>query len=275
MLNAGVVHHVGPHRLHVKLARRLAAQGYGCLRFDFSGMGDSAWPQDAGSFEAQAARDVQQVLDQLESDLGARQFALLGICSGAAHAQAAALADERVRAVFLVDGYHYPSLKGRLHFLGRLAKAYGVLGLVRRCVRVALLRGRALRAAPVVSRGEASTGQPGLAQASVREEDRTPSLPKQRFSQDMHQLTQRGVETALMFTGSVLERFSHSQQLQDVFAPSAWLQSVHCILEAELDHTLTLAASQTVFFDHVEDWLARACRAVAPTATDVPVEAGC
>src|SRR5207302_190015 len=40
-LNAGLVHHVGPNRLYVTAARRLAALGFVGLRFDFSGIGDS------------------------------------------------------------------------------------------------------------------------------------------------------------------------------------------------------------------------------------------
>ena len=34
LLNAGVIHRVGPHRMNVQLARRLAARGFTALRFD-------------------------------------------------------------------------------------------------------------------------------------------------------------------------------------------------------------------------------------------------
>ncbi|HHO68021.1 MAG TPA: alpha/beta hydrolase, partial [Gammaproteobacteria bacterium] len=40
-LNAGLLHRVGPYRMHVDLARQLAARGYASLRFDLSGRGDS------------------------------------------------------------------------------------------------------------------------------------------------------------------------------------------------------------------------------------------
>src|SRR5689334_20064244 len=39
LLNAGVVHRVGPNRLYVTLARRLAQAGLTVLRFDHSGIG--------------------------------------------------------------------------------------------------------------------------------------------------------------------------------------------------------------------------------------------
>lgn len=42
VLNAGLVHRVGPFRLHVELTRRINATGYATLRFDLSTLGDSA-----------------------------------------------------------------------------------------------------------------------------------------------------------------------------------------------------------------------------------------
>ena len=41
LLNAGCIHHVGPNRWYVSLARQLAQLGHRVLRFDLSGLGDS------------------------------------------------------------------------------------------------------------------------------------------------------------------------------------------------------------------------------------------
>ena len=41
IFNAGAVHRVGPNRMTVTLARRLAAMGLPSLRFDLEGLGDS------------------------------------------------------------------------------------------------------------------------------------------------------------------------------------------------------------------------------------------
>ena len=41
ILNAGIVHRVGPFRMHVDIARQLAAKGFSTLRMDLSGLGDS------------------------------------------------------------------------------------------------------------------------------------------------------------------------------------------------------------------------------------------
>ena len=41
ILNAGVLHRVGPNRVHVQMARALAELGFTVLRFDLSSIGDS------------------------------------------------------------------------------------------------------------------------------------------------------------------------------------------------------------------------------------------
>ncbi len=46
LLNAGLIHHIGPSRIYVKIARMLASMGFIVLRFDFSGIGDSGPRKD-------------------------------------------------------------------------------------------------------------------------------------------------------------------------------------------------------------------------------------
>jgi hypothetical protein len=58
LLNAGLVHRVGPNRLHVKIARMLAAMGYVVCRFDFSGVGDSSVRRDSLPFAQSAISET-------------------------------------------------------------------------------------------------------------------------------------------------------------------------------------------------------------------------
>ena len=46
MFNAGLLHHVGPFRLWVTLARELARKNIPSLRFDLYAQGDSGLPAD-------------------------------------------------------------------------------------------------------------------------------------------------------------------------------------------------------------------------------------
>ena len=95
MLNAGSIHHVGPHRLYVRLARELADEGYAVLRIDHEGLGDSvardAKARENHPYPPTAIEDVQAAMTFLQGR-GHRRFVLMGLCSGAHTAFHAALA---------------------------------------------------------------------------------------------------------------------------------------------------------------------------------------
>jgi pimeloyl-ACP methyl ester carboxylesterase len=89
LLNAGAAYHVGPNRLHVELARALATEGFRSVRVDLSGLGDSAVresPYENEIYAPTALRDIEQLLHDLEEQLGTKRFILMGLCSGAYHA---------------------------------------------------------------------------------------------------------------------------------------------------------------------------------------------
>lgn len=102
MLNAGLVHHAGPQRLHVKLARALAAKGVSTLRADFSGIGDSPVREDDLSADEAVVQEQREMIDEL-ARRGHRRVILFGICSGAKNALKAAAGDERIKALILVN----------------------------------------------------------------------------------------------------------------------------------------------------------------------------
>ena len=72
MLNAGLIHRIGPRRIHVHLARRLAASGLRVLRVDLSGIGDSEARKDGLSAVDGLQDDVRQAMDALAQRTGAR-----------------------------------------------------------------------------------------------------------------------------------------------------------------------------------------------------------
>ena len=96
LLNAGLVHRVGPNRLYVRLARALAANGFVAFRFDFSGIGDSLVRYDNLPFDKSAVDEVQDAMDLLTEVRQINRFLLLGICSGAENALNTARRDPRV-----------------------------------------------------------------------------------------------------------------------------------------------------------------------------------
>jgi pimeloyl-ACP methyl ester carboxylesterase len=101
LLNAGLIHHVGPNRLYVRLARVLAARGIAAVRVDFSGIGDSSPRPDHLPAEELGVREPQEILDDL-SRRGLDGFVMCGVCSGARHALLAAR-DRRVKGLILIN----------------------------------------------------------------------------------------------------------------------------------------------------------------------------
>lgn len=103
IMNAGIVHHVGPNRWSVRLARLLAEQGHLAVRFDHSGIGDSDPRRDTLPFEESSVEEVRDVMDDLQQNRGVGSFVLLGLCSGAKTALQAAQIDDRVAGAVMVN----------------------------------------------------------------------------------------------------------------------------------------------------------------------------
>jgi len=101
-LNAGLLHRVGPYRLHVRLVRKLAEMGFSSLRVDLAGRGDS--PGVSGLTNQQSvAADYEEIVGMLESRLGRVPLVLGGLCSGADNAIRLAPTDPRVIGMLLLD----------------------------------------------------------------------------------------------------------------------------------------------------------------------------
>jgi pimeloyl-ACP methyl ester carboxylesterase len=116
MLNAGSIHHVGPHRLYVRRAREAASFGCTSLRFDFEGIGDSILATPGVENEPYP----DWALDNLEAavahvrSLGCSEVILLGICSGAQTAFQAAheRPDLPIERLVLINPWYFYRTKG-------------------------------------------------------------------------------------------------------------------------------------------------------------------
>lgn len=119
LLNAGMTHRIGPNRLYVRLARRLARTGHVVLRFDTSGVGDSPLRRDAVPYVEGLFGEVHAALEYLAASRGCARFVLGGICSGGATAFVGAQRDPRVVGVIVVNGHghlhaDHPELTGKI-----------------------------------------------------------------------------------------------------------------------------------------------------------------
>ncbi len=107
--NAGSVYHVGPSRLYVTLARRLARAGIPSVRYDLANIGDGMTYEHVEAnipYPSDAVQRITEVLEFVRDGLGHRQAVLTGFCSGATQAFHAALAqreDSALRDVIMVN----------------------------------------------------------------------------------------------------------------------------------------------------------------------------
>ena len=103
LLNAGLLHRVGPNRIYVLIARALAANGFTVMRFDFSGLGDSQPRADHMPYAQSAPSEAQGAMDWLTATQGAERFLLMGHCAGAGFSLLLASTDARVAGAVLIN----------------------------------------------------------------------------------------------------------------------------------------------------------------------------
>jgi pimeloyl-ACP methyl ester carboxylesterase len=108
LLNAGPQRRTGPNRMWVEIARRWAARGVPSLRIDLAAIGDSdgdasRLAQDASFYAPEYVEQVGATLDMLEYRGLPSRFLVVGLCSGAYWSLHAALADERIAAICMLN----------------------------------------------------------------------------------------------------------------------------------------------------------------------------
>jgi pimeloyl-ACP methyl ester carboxylesterase len=239
LFNAGLVPRIGPNRLNVRLARALAQAGFAVLRFDLSGRGDSAPARGMASFEQQAIADLRAALDTMAQRCGAQRFLIMGICSGAENAYHAALIDERIIGISLMDPYHYPTL--RTHFIRYLHRARERGGVLKASLawlrlRLSILLGH---------KPEADWAEPDF--GSIR--------PKPaEYAAKLRQLLDRGVAIDILYSGTFIETYNYAEQFSDVFGRYGILARLRCEFRPEIDHTISSPAMQNKMIARTRDW---------------------
>lgn len=98
------------HRAYVKLASRLAAEGFHVLRFDYYGCGDSYGEESDGSLEEWMA-NLASAIDELKQGCDAARICLVGLRMGASLALMAANERDDIDSLVLwepvVNGAEY------------------------------------------------------------------------------------------------------------------------------------------------------------------------
>jgi len=259
ILNAGVLHRVGPNRIHVQLARALSREGFVALRFDFSGIGDSRQAGGHEHFVRRAAREVTEAMDFLERSRGLSQFVVVGICAGADHGLQASLDDSRVRGAVLVDGYNRLSLGFgmALHrYRQKLLKPRSWL----RFITGRSLTWTALRNL-VASRHSI--------RAVLAPPDSTLPAPEE-FVAQIQALAGRGTDLLLVYTGISAAYYNYKRLLRRKVSSAPLRERVRIEHLADSDHLFTLRPNRERLVELVRVWARdRAGRSEAATTAAV------
>lgn len=234
LLNAGLLHKVGPHRLNVDVARRLGSIGIPSLRFDMSGIGDSRMQDPDLTYVDRSQKDIEDAMALISERWGIQTFVVLGLCSGAFNALNIGVADTRVVGCVFLDGYSFPNLRFRLrHYAPRVLEAE---------------RWRRYLARKL-----------GIGSAKGPSEDmavfRTENIERQRYHDELKVLIDRGTSLLFVFTGGGPQPFNYESQLADVFPDLRLDVNSRILWMPESDHTYTVAGHRQRLMAEIEDWM--------------------
>ena len=206
-LNVGANHRVGPNRMYVSLARDLASRGFLGFRFDVAGLGDSRVAPGAPEnrlYSKDSVVDVKTAMTFVNNQFGARRFVLVGLCSGAYLAFHTCIEDSRVAGQVLLNPQTFEWREGdslelsiRKSFL---STRYYARALFNPRVWRRAIRGEVhVRAVLGVLRERlVARAKGGVKRVSAL--SRGQNEPQTEIEQAFRAITQRGVESLLVFS---------------------------------------------------------------------------
>jgi pimeloyl-ACP methyl ester carboxylesterase len=240
ILNAGIVHHVGPFRLNVVIARHLASQGYTAFRLDVSGIGDSRPVSGAGYDEEGVINDIQAAMDELEHKKGISEYAVVGLCTGAANAHKVTVVDERIKSAAFLGGYAYPTW--RFYMKRYLSAAMDPERVKNLFLRVVL---RIFN--KPVNDGKSFEMQEDFGWWTLP--------PKDEAYGDLEKFVSRGVDLLYVYSGEEGDVYSYEEQFKQAFPAIDFKGKIRVIINNEADHTYIMAQDRDRLICQISDWI--------------------
>lgn len=242
LLNSGIIHHVGASRLHVQIARRLAASGFIVLRFDLSSIGDSEARKDALAFEESAVQETREAMDYLAAAKGAQRFVLAGLCSGADMSFRVAEVDPRVVGVAQLDAWAYRTWRHYwVHYSPRMLK-WSVWG---RFFRRRLPRLLSASRDPAASEGSVDYEAPSYRRKFPR---------RDAVERGLRDLVRRDTRLLYIFSGGQIYDYNHHGQYQSSFRRVPFKGLLREEFVPEADHTFTGLEHQRYVVNTMAEW---------------------
>ena len=242
ILNTGIVHRVGHHRMYVTMSRALARAGRTVLRFDFAGIGDSEQGTAALSPLDSCMADVKDALDFLEREYAVSRCVLIGLCSGSDNAVFYGYRDPRVVGLVLMDPTIPPTARYYFHYIAQrlmrlrhwISVATGRSGLLRMLLAQVLHGVRAPRPAQEIAHDGAQF-IPHLAESYKRS-------------------VEFGIQMLAVFTLSST-RQTYREQMIDAFPEVSFKDQLRLESFPDSDHLFTREQDRSQLTRLIFDWL--------------------
>jgi pimeloyl-ACP methyl ester carboxylesterase len=231
LLNAGILHRVGPFRSSVNLARRLAAIGHVVMRLDLSGLGDSEVRKDSRSENQRALDDVREAIEFLSHTFGTQRFVLYGFCSGADYAHSILSTEPRIVGAVMIDAYGWRTPKW---WWSRMS------GLLFNMRKWRIFLKRKLRRPFAPARQE----------TYVRE-----FPPKEQVRGELEAVTARGVNLLFVYTAGFPHYFNYREQFFEMFGPADFLGRIDVEYYGQTDHTFFRFEDRMRLLDRICTWI--------------------
>ncbi|MDX2184118.1 MAG: alpha/beta hydrolase [Gemmatimonadaceae bacterium] len=257
MLNPGILHRVGACRFHVHAARALAAAGATVLRLDYSGIGDSDSRKDSLSFEEAAVLETREAMDYLTETRGARQFVLLGLCSGADMAHLVARSEPRVVGLAMLDAWAYRTPK---YYIKRVAPKLVDPAAWAHSIKVRLP-------------GYKRTSGPAMVIDSEEVKAEVPRYirvipPRDQIETDLQDFVARGIRMWFAFSASA--DFNYREQYRDAFSSVPFGDRLQVEYLPDANHIFTGLTHQAALISSATAWYTAAGWATQGERVAVP-----
>lgn len=241
LLNSGILHHVGPNRLYVRIARNLAEAGMTSFRFDYSGIGDSEIRKDNIPVEQWVISETQEAMTFLQERKGITQFILAGICSGADIAFLTAREDRRVCGTVLIDIYAKSSLAYTLYaYRSQLMQMRSWLKLLSgrsdfwSSVKHAISKDK-------IRRKSTGSGEEGR-------------LSEKTLVSHAELLVRKGVHLMFIYSGGSPAYYNYRKYFKQGLSAVEPMENVETRIIEEADHGFTLLEYQELLIELIHNW---------------------
>ena len=235
ILSAGMLHRVGPSRMHIPLAHSFAELGFPVLRIDLAGKGDSPVREGLKN-QPSVAADFTDILAGIKGIYPNAKLVLFGMCSGADNAIRLSIMEPSVIGTVLLDPVCPKDSSFQLRALRKFLDPYRYLHRLAKMFR---------KSGKSVGRAD----NPNIDWLQFRD------LPTfEQFQNSFRALKERNGAMLAVFTQDAVKYYNKQGQLEAVLDVGAFGSTATELFWPETQHTWQLSVHRRRLIDATKKW---------------------